>query len=295
MPTPTPAWNLIRVFGTWNNMDGTKKAGSYRISNSQRITSAIDDVIIPPGTFASGTLNLATGPSIDVMVPAVDDPDISPTGFSWVVEVAFNDKTATETFYVKPLVASGQVNLRQVVVPSSAPALSEVQYVGVPGGLAKLDADGDVVDADGIKVISGGGGGGPINASQINDSTAIGRALVTAASSTAARSAIGAGTSSLALGTTGTTAKAGDYQPTVENISNATAIGRTVLKAADAAAARTAIGAVPAADLEDLVQEFLELGVRVDQLLDYNDSALNTKLAALPVGTVVGIVGPEVA
>lgn len=80
-------------------------------------------------------------------------------------------------------------------------------------------------------------------AANISDATATGRAVLTAADQVAARTAIGAGTSNLALGTTGSTAKAGDYQPTVENISNATTVGRNVLKAADAAAARTAIGA----------------------------------------------------
>lgn len=58
-----------------------------------------------------------------------------------------------------------------------------------------------------------------------------------------ARQSIGAGTSNLAIGTTSTTAKAGNYQPTAANISDASAIGRTVLTASDAAAVRTAIGA----------------------------------------------------
>ena len=80
-------------------------------------------------------------------------------------------------------------------------------------------------------------------ATQISDATATGRSVLTAASQAAARTAIGAGTSSLALGTTASTAKAGNYQPTAANISDATTVGRNVLKAADAAAARTAIGA----------------------------------------------------
>lgn len=47
-------------------------------------------------------------------------------------------------------------------------------------------------------------------ASQISDATALGRSLVTAASASAARSAIGAGTSSLTTGTTASTACAGN-------------------------------------------------------------------------------------
>lgn len=90
---------------------------------------------------------------------------------------------------------------------------------------------------------TGGGEPGSVAAADITDSTTVGRAVLTAADGAAARAAIGAGTSNLAVGTTATTAKAGNYQPTAGQISDATAVGRSVLTAADAAAARTAIGA----------------------------------------------------
>ena len=77
----------------------------------------------------------------------------------------------------------------------------------------------------------------------ISDSTSTGRSVLTASSQAAARGAIGAGTSNLAIGTTASTAKAGNYQPTTANITDATTVGRSVLKAADAAAARAVIGA----------------------------------------------------
>lgn len=83
-------------------------------------------------------------------------------------------------------------------------------------------------------------------ATGISDSTTVGRNVLTAADAATARTAIGAGTSDLALGTTGSTAKAGNYQPAAANISDSTAIGRTVLTAADAAAVRTAIAAANA-------------------------------------------------
>jgi hypothetical protein len=80
-------------------------------------------------------------------------------------------------------------------------------------------------------------------ATDISDSTATGRSVLKAADAPTARAAIGAGTSSLAIGTTSTTAKAGDYQPASTNISDATATGRSLITAADAPTARTAIGA----------------------------------------------------
>ena len=78
---------------------------------------------------------------------------------------------------------------------------------------------------------------------QISDATTVGRSVLTAASQAVARTAIGAGTSNLALGTTSSTAAAGNHTHTAANITDATTVGRNVLKAADAAAARTAIGA----------------------------------------------------
>jgi len=77
----------------------------------------------------------------------------------------------------------------------------------------------------------------------ISDSTTVGRGLLTAATADAARAVIGAGTSSLTLGTTSSTALAGNYTPSSASISDATAVGRGLLTAVDAAAARTLIGA----------------------------------------------------
>jgi hypothetical protein len=77
----------------------------------------------------------------------------------------------------------------------------------------------------------------------ISDSTTVGRGLLTAASADSARAVIGAGTSNLALGTTASTALAGNYAPTSTSITDATAVGRGLLTAVDAAAARTLIGA----------------------------------------------------
>jgi len=77
----------------------------------------------------------------------------------------------------------------------------------------------------------------------INDSTAVGRSLVVASTPLAARTAIGAGTSSLVIGTAAGTAKDGAYAPASTDISDSTAIGRALVVAVDATTARSAIGA----------------------------------------------------
>lgn len=66
-----------------------------------------------------------------------------------------------------------------------------------------------------------GGGDVEITSESISDASAVGKELLTASTAAAARTAIGAGTSSLAIGTTASTAKAGNYTPTTSEVSSA--------------------------------------------------------------------------
>ncbi len=77
-------------------------------------------------------------------------------------------------------------------------------------------------------------------ATQISDSTATGRSVVTAADAAAARTAIGAGTSNLVIGVTNITAKAGDYAPTksdvgLGNVDNTSDLNKPISTAQQAA------------------------------------------------------------
>lgn len=82
--------------------------------------------------------------------------------------------------------------------------------------------------------------GGTILADAITDATTIGKSVLRATDAAAARTAIGAGTSNLAIGTTASTAKAGNYVPAWADVTSKPAV---IAAGADAAAARTAIGA----------------------------------------------------
>lgn len=72
------------------------------------------------------------------------------------------------------------------------------------------------------------GGGGPIAAADITDSTSAGRAILTAADAAAQRTAMGVPATS--------------HTHVADDISDATTIGKTIAKAADVAAARSALG-----------------------------------------------------
>lgn len=159
MPAPSPSWNLVRVFGTWRNLDGSPKKGVYKVSIPVKITNATDNSTIPAGTFSTGILSQDAGnPSLDIMVPSTDDPDVQQTGWQVSVEVSFADKSKSERLRIdvpyadRPVSDGGTgngVNLRGFVTPDAIPIKDVHLKVGVPGGIALLNAEGNALNADG--------------------------------------------------------------------------------------------------------------------------------------------------
>lgn len=92
--------------------------------------------------------------------PAADDPDISQRGWTVTVKEALTGATGRQ-YAVQPLLAQLEtpipgINLGMVEVPHGSPTVPAPVYAkGVAGGIAALDADGDVVDALGEKVSGG--------------------------------------------------------------------------------------------------------------------------------------------
>ncbi|GGN40493.1 hypothetical protein FHR83_007026 [Actinoplanes campanulatus] len=218
--------------------------GWFEFTAARPLLGGADNSIVPPFTLRA---DLAADGSGSVQLPANNDPQWSPTGWSYAVEGRVNGATITGTLQLDYQTASVQLaDLLQV----DGTATAGTSYLltsqrSVASGVAGLDADGDVIDAAGNKIVGGGASGTPAGtvtaetsygrsstagaastysrgdhthgtpaaptASQISDSTATGRAVLTAADAAAARTAIGAGTSSLALGETDSTAAAGDH------------------------------------------------------------------------------------
>jgi len=92
-----------------------------------------------------------------------------------------------------------------------------------------IDGEGkQIIALTGYKLLVGASG------TDISSITAIGKQLIDSANAAAARTAIGAGTSSLAIGTTSATAKAGDWKPASTDLpaASAAAIGGVKMAAA---------------------------------------------------------------
>ncbi|BCJ45332.1 hypothetical protein GCM10010168_86010 [Actinoplanes ianthinogenes] len=197
-----------------------------------------------------------------IQLPATNDPQWSPTGWAYAVTGRIGTTAIKGTLQLDH--QSTTANFAALFQPDGAAVTGQTYLLtsqrSVAGGVAALDVDGDVTNASGAKITGGGGGGaspsGTVTsgtafgasatagvataysrgdhshgtpasptlasigaaaashthpAAQISDSTATGRSVVTAADAAAARTAIGAGTSNLALGTTSSTAAAGDH------------------------------------------------------------------------------------
>lgn len=93
--------------------------------------------------------------------PAADDPDVVQRGWSVTVKEVLTGATGRE-YAIQPLLAHLDlpipgVNLGTVEVPPGSPSVPAPVYAkGIAGGIAGLDADGDVVDAAGEKVTGSG-------------------------------------------------------------------------------------------------------------------------------------------
>lgn len=104
--------------------------------------------------------------------PASDDPDILQHGWQVMVSEALTSANG-RSYAIQPLLAHLDqpipgVNLGTVDVPPGSPTVPAPVYAkGIAGGVAGLDADGDVVDAAGRKVIGGGGGSAGKSAYQL--------------------------------------------------------------------------------------------------------------------------------
>ena len=112
-----------------------------------------------------------------------------------------------------------------------------------------------------ITEVGGDSGDVTVTSAQITDATTVGKSVLTATNAAAARTAIGAGTSSLVIGTTASTAMAGDkftQGSAVPNVGSQTVSGEDA--ASVATSATTAVNAV-ATKLNDLLTQLRASGI----------------------------------
>lgn len=253
MALPADIQKVNLTFGPYWDGQGNPISATITARRSISLTHLPSGGVILPTPEESGTDGSAQG-----VLPLIasDSGGISPQGFTYEITVVFSPGSGLQPHRVSGVslpAATTTVDLDLLLPAEASPG---VPAFG-PGVLSVVGRTGVVTAQDLINagVSVGGGGSGAVNsvagkvgdvtlaAADLLDVTAVGRGVMLAPDANAARSSIGAGTSNLALGTTSTTAKPGDYQPTTAGISDATTTGRSLLTAIDATTARNAIGA----------------------------------------------------
>lgn len=146
----------------------------------------------------------------------------------------------------------------KVLVQSSVSSLDSLVSAAIADGWqpqgGPVNSDNKLCQAV-VKGTADGGGEIPavdITAEDITDASAVGRSVLKAADAAAARTAIGAGTSSVVVGTGATQAKAGNYAPTTAEVAAA-------LKAKAQLVAVTAIATPASADAPAVATKLNEL------------------------------------
>jgi len=130
---------------------GGAGTGSVVFTNSNWLFSPGDNEIIAP--FAAETTLDGSG-NISVVLPATDDPQWTPQGWSYAVEISVGSSTLTGSLQLQHDGPS-TVDISDFFnpgEPSDGVTYIPLTQRSIANGVAGLDADGDVIDADGDKI-----------------------------------------------------------------------------------------------------------------------------------------------
>lgn len=136
-------WTLIPVTWTLLGQDGTPCTGVVRFTSAQVVTAS-------GGTYVPETIEAAVvnGVMAAVSLPSTDDPDISPTGWTWQVAPLVSPQ-GPDAFYMTVPAASGTINLA-TVVPVTSPAPVSAASI-TDGAIAPLIGDTGTLTGAAVK------------------------------------------------------------------------------------------------------------------------------------------------
>lgn len=242
MPFPA-GLQLVAVHGRLDTLPSGGAAGTVRFECPYTLVGTTDNSIVGPFVVTAG---LDASGEFTISLPATNDPQWTPV--NWAYSVRINVGVATISGTLQLDYQTTTVELADLLQVDGAAVTGTtyipLSYRGVASGVAALDADGDVNNAAGNKITGGAGGG--ISETIVN---AKGDLIAATANDAVTRLAVGSD-GQLLTAASGQSTGLQWAAVTASSISDSTATGRSVLTAADAAAARTAIGAQPSdADL----------------------------------------------
>jgi hypothetical protein len=165
------------------NASSTPASGTVSFRIEQHLRDTADDVLLAPTTL---TATLDDAGEFTISLPATDDPDVTPSGWTYVVHV--NTDAIRDTWRISvPAATVGTLELVDIAPAVTPPALvtyllaSTVGQVGGPAG--PLDSGGQIPSAQ----IPGGGGGGPSPSGTVASGTSFGASPSAGAASSYSR------------------------------------------------------------------------------------------------------------
>lgn len=193
---------LVTVRAAFASPPSGGATGRVRYEALYPLIGAADNAIVRP--FTTVAVLDADGVAT-AELPATDDPQWVPVAWAYRVTCEVDGQVFTGTLQLSYLSATAELADLLQLDGAAQPGITYIPLSqrSIAGGVAALDADGDVTDAVGNKITGGGGGGGVTSvagktgtvtlvAADISNSTSVGRAVLTAEDAAAARTAIGA-------------------------------------------------------------------------------------------------------
>lgn len=214
---PIPQITLITVTGTYLKSDGSPCKGVVKFTPSLDV--ATPGALLPTVAVAE---RLDAFGAFTVSLAATDDPDWSAPGWHYIVDEIITGRN-TRTYNIIAPVNGGPIDLSTVapvINPDTVTPYILATEKAAPLGVATLDSGGQV-PADQLGNAPGGGGGGTPSGTVVSE-TSYGQAATAGAAAAYSRGDHSHGTPS--LGTTGTTAAAGNhthsgvYQPLASDL-----------------------------------------------------------------------------
>lgn len=161
-----PSLDMITVTGAFvNGRTGAPASGSVTFTSTRLLQGGSDDAFVSP---VRKTVLLDAAGEFSVALPATDDPQWVPQGYTYQVAVSLNDGTARVWQILLPYTTpGGTVDLADIVPAEPVPPVatyvlvSRVGQVGGPAG--PLDVAGKIPLAQ-LPVSAGGSGVDSVNA-----------------------------------------------------------------------------------------------------------------------------------
>lgn len=143
------------IKGTWTRGEAPG-GGRWTLTVPNRVTGLDGAEIIPKGVYETGDLVAADDGTWTLEAEIPSSAGTLPASPAWQPRLTVEIYDGETEVYVLDVSGTATIELGTLILPQDVDDPVPNLVRGVPGGLAALDEDGDVIDADGNKVSGGG-------------------------------------------------------------------------------------------------------------------------------------------